>query len=76
MPVTNRRVVEGVTVRFFFQRRDAINAANGRSRATYQQHECYKTKDGWLVRNVVTGQLFDTDGPLPNSTSLDIYQGR
>jgi len=70
MVVFNRVVVGTSTVRFFFKRADAINRANAHTKAAQQQHNAVQTKDGWLVENSVTKELFDIDGKLPEKTDV------
>jgi hypothetical protein len=48
------------------ERRDAINEANSRTKATDQQHRAVHAKDyGWLIQNAVTKCVYDGDGIIP-----------
>lgn len=62
-----RFTVAGKTVRFFSDRKKAIQSANGMTRLMQFQHEAYLPSGGYgryLVKNT-HGELFDADGKLP-----------
>jgi hypothetical protein len=62
----NRTTVANFTVRFFVERKDAINEANSRTKATDQQHRAVHAKNfGWLIKNAVADIHFDADGVIP-----------
>lgn len=75
MSVTKVRVEIGghTTVRFFFKRPDANNAAQALARLTDQEHVAVTTTHGFLVRNQVTRKLFDADGAVPDEAAKDIF---
>jgi hypothetical protein len=67
--LTNRIAINGVNIRFFLARRDAINAANTLTRLFHLQHNTkYASGYGWCIKSV-EGQYYDADGKVP--TSLD-----
>jgi hypothetical protein len=69
--------VAGITVRLFAERRDAITAANGRTRLTEEQHDDYRVPNkgprlGWVVKNRVANRYYDVDGEISLKTVLEI----
>jgi hypothetical protein len=67
--------IAGVTVRLFQERRDAITEANARTRLRDQQHREVKVQLGYLVRNIITNDFFDTVGPIPQK-AVDALLGK
>lgn len=76
MTILNSTVINGTKVRFYFKRADAIDTANRMTLATNQQHEEIRSRDGWLVRNVVTRARYDADGLLPDNLDLGLIPWR
>lgn len=68
--VINRVVVGSTVVRFFHERRDAINAANALTASFQEQHNAVSTENGWLIENAVTKRLRDSDGLLPEGLNV------
>lgn len=60
------------TVRFFAKRSSAIDAGNGRTKVTNEQHRAVKTTYGYLIKNVVTEKLYDIDGEVPEKAVKEI----
>ncbi len=64
--VTNKVIMAGVVVRFFFKQRDAINASNARTKVSDVQHRPVRTSHGYLIERVGEPRAyFDIDGEVP-----------
>jgi hypothetical protein len=60
-----------VTVRFYMERKDAINVANRLTVTFDRQFRARRAKDyGWLVHDAVDNVLYDIDGKLPPSVGV------
>jgi hypothetical protein len=69
LPGTNLVNINGINIRFFLSRKDAINNANTLTRLFNLQHTPkYAPDKGWCIR-AAGGQYYDADGKVP--TSLD-----
>lgn len=67
--LTNRIILNGISIRFYLARKDAIRAANALTKIRDLQHNPkYAPNYGWCVKGV-DGAYYDADGLL--STSLD-----
>lgn len=69
--------IAGSVVRFFPERRPAIQAANARTQNSNEQHRAMRSDRGfYVVQNVVTKELFDVDGRIPaGAAQLIVAEG-
>lgn len=65
--------VAGFILRLYDNRKDAVNAANARTRLTQQQHREKRYGKGYLVENVVEKKLYNDDGEVPEAAAKQIY---
>lgn len=63
---TVREIVGGLTLRLYAERRDAITVAKNRTwNSGMQHHQEVRVHNGYVIRNVVTGDVYDDGGLIP-----------
>lgn len=66
--------VEGVKVRLWQARRDALAACNVLTMAHQRQYKAVRADKWWAVMNCVNEQLHDKDGIIPAATAKVLRQ--